>query len=115
MAWGGWAPYVSVGERRWQAHQAMNKLRKKGVDIQPIEIKGRKIAKTFWGAAWCDHLESFSDFSNRLPRGRRYVRNGSVCHLAIGKGQIEAKVSGSDIYTPITHSHRCSPSRHGDG
>jgi uncharacterized Zn finger protein len=76
----------------------MQALRKKGVDIQPIEIEGRKIAKTFWGEAWCDHLESFSDYENRLPRGRTYVRNGSVCHLAMTEGKIEAKVSGSEIY-----------------
>jgi uncharacterized Zn finger protein len=76
----------------------MASLQKKGANIQPIEIEGRKIAHTFWGEGWCDHLESFSDYSNRLPRGRTYVRNGSVCHLAIKKGQIEAKVAGSDIY-----------------
>jgi uncharacterized Zn finger protein len=76
----------------------MEALRKKGVDIQPIEIEGRKIAKTFWGEAWCAHLESFSDYENRLPRGRTYVRNGSVCHLAIARGKIEAKVAGSEIY-----------------
>ena len=99
MSWnGGWAPYVSVAERRRRAMKKMESLRKRGVDIQPIEIEGRKIAKTFWGQAWCDHLEDFSDFENRLPRGRRYVRNGSVCHLAIAKGNVEAKVSGSEIY-----------------
>jgi uncharacterized Zn finger protein len=99
MAWyQQWAPYVPVAERRRRAMRKMNALRKKGVDIQPIEIEGRKIAKTFWGEAWCDHLESFSDFENRLPRGRTYVRNGSVCHLAMAKGKIEAKVSGSQIY-----------------
>ena len=98
MAWYSWAPYVPVAERRRQARRRMETLRKKGVDIQPIAIEGRKIAKTFWGEAWCDHLESFSDFENRLPRGRTYVRNGSVCHLAITKGQVAAKVSGSEIY-----------------
>ena len=98
MAWYGWRPYVPVAERRRRAMKKMNALRKKGVDVQPIEIEGRKIAKTFWGEAWCDHLESFSDFANRLPRGRTYVRNGSVCHLAIAKGKIEAKVVGSEIY-----------------
>jgi uncharacterized Zn finger protein len=76
----------------------MNELRRSGVDIQPVEIAGRKIANTFWGAAWCEHLESFSDFANRLPRGRTYVRNGSVCHLEIQQGNVLAKVSGSDIY-----------------
>jgi len=99
MAWYSWAPYVPVAEKRRRAMKKMASLRKKGVDVQPIEIEGRKIAKTFWGQAWCDHLESFSDYENRLPRGRTYVRNGSVCHLAIARGQIEAKVSGSDLYS----------------
>ena len=98
MAWYQWAPYVSVAERRRRARKKMESLRKKGVDIQPVEIEGRKIAKTFWGEAWCEHLESFSDYENRLPRGRTYVRNGSVCHLAVAKGKIDAKVSGSEIY-----------------
>ena len=99
MAWEQWAPYVPVAERRRRAMRKMESLRKKGVDIQPVRIEGRKIAKTFWGEAWCNHLESFSDYENRLPRGRTYVRNGSVCHLAIAKGKIEAKVSGSEIYS----------------
>ena len=82
MVRNNWAPYVPVAERRRRAMQKMESLREKGVDVQPVQIDGRKIAKTFWGEAWCDHLESFSDFANRLPRGRTYVRNGSVCHLA---------------------------------
>jgi uncharacterized Zn finger protein len=93
-----WAPYVPVAERRQRAMKKMAALRKKGIDIQPVNIEGRKIAKTFWGEAWCDHLEGFSDFENRLPRGRAYVRNGSVCHLAVEKGKIQAKVSGSELY-----------------
>ena len=97
--YGGWAPYVPVAQRRRDALKKMDALRKKGVDIQPVTIEGRKIAGSFWGEAWCDHMESFSDFENRLPRGRTYVRNGSVCHLAIAKGNIEAKVSGSELYT----------------
>ena len=104
MAWHGhgygygWAPYVSVAQRRRQAAQKMNALRQKGVDVQPVVIDGRKIAKSFWGEAWCAHLESFSDFENRLPRGRTYVRNGSVVHLDIRPGEIEATVSGSELY-----------------
>jgi len=90
--------YVSVATRQAKAKRAMAKLRKKGYDILPIEIEGRKIAKTFWGSAWCKHLESFSDYANRLPRGRTYVRNGSVCHLKISPGTIEAIVSGSHLY-----------------
>ena len=93
-----WRRYVPVGERRARARRAMNKLRKKGKDIQPIEIEGRAIARSFWGKRWCEHLESFSDYANRLPRGRTYVRNGSVCHLAIRTGCIDAIVSGSELY-----------------
>jgi len=98
MGYGRWAPYVSVAQRRAKAAKEMKKLVKKGIDIQPIEIEGRKIARTFWGEAWCHHLEKFSDYANRLPRGRTYARNGSVCHLSISKGKIEAIVSGSRLY-----------------
>ena len=93
-----WAPYVPVAQQRARARREMDKLKKKGKHVQPVEIEGRTIARSFWGKAWCDHLESFSDFANRLPRGRRYVRNGSVCHLEIRPGHVEAIVSGSEIY-----------------
>ena len=93
-----WRPYVPVAARRAKARREMNKLRKKGKDIQPIEIEGRTIARSFWGKRWCEHLESFSDYANRLPRGRTYVRNGSVCHLSIRTGRIDAIVSGSELY-----------------
>jgi len=96
--YGGWAPYVPVAERRRRTSKKMTQLRKKGMDIRPIEIEGRKITRTFWGQAWCDHMESLGDFSNRLPRGRTYVRNGSVCHLAIKQGAVTAMVSGSSLY-----------------
>ena len=94
-----WKPYVSVAARKRRAARTLESLRKKGLDVQPVEIDGRKIAKTFWGTAWCDHLESFSDYDNRLPRGRTYVRNGSVCHLQIAAGNVEARVAGSELYT----------------
>ena len=88
----GWRPYVPVAVRRARDLKKMEKLKKKGHDIKPVQIQGRKIARTFWGNAWCDHLESFSDYANRLPRGRTYVRNGSVCHLDIERGEISAMV-----------------------
>jgi len=100
MSWGGyWKPYVPATQRQANAKKAMEKLSKKGVATQPVKIEGRLIATTFWGKKWCEHLEAYSDFANRLPRGRTYVRNGSVCHLDIKKGQIEAKVMGSELYT----------------
>jgi uncharacterized Zn finger protein len=94
----GWRPYVTVAERRRKAVREMEKLKKRGHPVSPVVIEGRTIAKTFWGKAWCDNLERYSDFANRLPRGRTYVRNGSVVDLQIGGGEVHAMVSGSEIY-----------------
>ena len=94
----GFAPYVPVAQRRANAAKETAKLAKSGKTITPIQLAGRKIVTTFWGNAWCDNLEAYSDFENRLPRGRTYVRNGSVVHLEIRKGEIEALVSGSSLY-----------------
>jgi len=95
-----YAPYVSVAQRRINAQNELKKIQKKGRVIEPLgELSHRlKIATSFWGNAWCKHLESFSDYENRLPRGRTYVRNGSVLHLAITPGRIEALVQGSSLY-----------------
>ncbi len=97
-AWNGWAPYVPVAKRRQNAAAAAAKMLKNGEKTSPIQIAGRLIAGTFWGKAWCSHMESFCDHDNRLPRGRTYVRNGSVCHLEINEGQVKAMVSGSSMY-----------------
>jgi uncharacterized Zn finger protein len=93
-----WPKYVPVAEKKQKAEKKIASLKKKGAQLHPIVITGRSIAKTFWGKAWCTHLESYSDYSNRLPRGRTYVRNGSVIDLQISKGLIKAQVIGSSLY-----------------
>ncbi len=98
MSWYSYRPYVSVAQRRAEAAKKMSKLAAKGRIISPVQLAGKKIACTFWGQAWCRHLESYSDYANRLPRGRSYVRNGSVVDLQIKPGQITAMVSGSSLY-----------------
>lgn len=98
MGFYGFRPYVSVAQRRRQAASEMAKLQKKGHAVSPVSVEGRIIVKTFWGKAWCENLERYSDFENRLPRGRTYVRNGSVIDLQIAAGEIKALVSGSEIY-----------------
>lgn len=107
----GFRPYVPVAQRRTQAVREIEKLRKKGGVVKPIAIEGRKIAKTFWGKAWCENLERYSDFANRLPRGRTYVRNGSVIDLQIAHGKVAALVSGSDIYEVKIDIAIAAPSR----
>jgi uncharacterized Zn finger protein len=91
-------PYVSAAQRKAQARREIDKRKKCGQTVSPILIEGRKIAHTFWGRSWCEHLESFSDYENRLPRGRSYVRNGSVVDLQIAGGKVTALVSGSRLY-----------------
>ncbi|MEI7668734.1 MAG: hypothetical protein WCJ33_01470 [Pseudomonadota bacterium] len=96
--WGSFAPYVSVAERKQQALKQIEKLKKKGEFILPVTITGKAIAESFWGKSWCKNLELYSDYENRLPRGRSYVRNGSVIDLKIHPGGITAKVLGSSLY-----------------
>ena len=92
------ARYVPVAEKRRQAERKLAKLKKQGRSVAPVRIEGRTIAKSFWGKSWCVNLERYSDYENRLPRGRSYVRNGSVVDLQIAKGEITAMVAGSELY-----------------
>jgi uncharacterized Zn finger protein len=94
-----WRPYVSAAERRRKGEREIAKSKKKGVPLAPVVIRARAIAETFWGKAWCDNIERYSDYSNRLPRARTYVRNRSVLDLQIAAGKVTALVMGSDLYT----------------
>jgi uncharacterized Zn finger protein len=88
----------TVAEQRARAQRAEKRLRAKGEKLDPVPRLSGAIARTFWGKSWCANLESYSDFSNRLPRGRTYVRSGAVLHLAISEGRVVAKVQGSSLY-----------------
>ena len=113
MGWGysDYVPRVSVAQRRAQARRELQRLVKQGEAISPITIQGRKIASTFWGKAWCENLEAYSDYANRLPRGRSYVRNGSVVHLAITPRKVQARVSGSELYQVTIEIDGLDPAR----
>jgi uncharacterized Zn finger protein len=97
--WGhyGYKPYKPVAEKKAEAQKKLAALKKKNPDVSPIVIEGRKIAVTWWGAAWNKNLESYAgtNFTNRIGRGRAYVINGMVLDLQIGPGVVNAKVSGS--------------------
>src|SRR5882757_11096164 len=111
MSYFEWHPYVPVVEKRRQAQRKLAKLSKQGQSFAPVTIEGRTIAKTFWGKSWCANLERYSDYATRIPRGRTYVRNGSVLDLQIAKGEIVAMVAGSSLYTikiaiaPVKEAH----------
>ena len=104
MDWndGYFRPYLSVAERKAAGAQALaTLLRKARRAAEPVVLaRGRRpVATTFWGKAWCENLERYADFANRLPRGRTYVRNGSVLDLVIDRGKVQAYVAGSELYT----------------
>src|SRR2546425_8982669 len=96
--YGGFPRYVSVAERRAKALKQARKLEKRGRKLEPVILTGQRIASSFWGKEWGKNLESYMDFSNRLPRGRTYLRSGAVVDLRIGAGQIDALVAGSSLY-----------------
>jgi uncharacterized Zn finger protein len=98
MGYYGWRPYVPVAEKRRQAERKLASLKKQRRSVTPVTIEGRTIAKSFWGTSWCINLERYSDYENRLARGRTYVRAGSVVDLQITKGEIAAMVAGSALY-----------------
>jgi uncharacterized Zn finger protein len=93
-----WKPYVPVAARRQKAANLAAKLTKKGQALSPVTASRGAIAKSFWGKSWCENLERYSDYANRLPRGRTYLRNGSVIDLKIGAGEATAQVMGSSLY-----------------
>ncbi|MEI7601498.1 MAG: SWIM zinc finger family protein [Aestuariivirga sp.] len=98
MSYFRWKATPTVAEKRRQAEKRLAKLSKTGGGLSPVVLEGRKIATSFWGKAWCENLERYSDYANRLPRGRSYVRHSCVIDLEIGKGEISAQVSGSSLY-----------------
>jgi uncharacterized Zn finger protein len=98
--WDSFPPYVSVGEKKARGSLALAKLLKKSKRAaEPVVApRTRQVAATFWGKAWCDNLERYADLANRLPRGRAYLRNGSVLDLVISAGRVTAFVAGSELY-----------------
>src|SRR5437016_3724061 len=98
MSFYGWKPNVSAAERRKNAEKAAAKAKKTGTNLSPVAASRGAITKTFWGKAWCENLERYSDYANRLPRGRTYVRNGSVIDLRLTDGEVQAQVMGSRLY-----------------
>ena len=95
---GGYPQYVTVADRKKQAEKLVQKLQKKGKIISPVIIEGRDIASSFWGKSWCQNLAKYSDYENRLPRGRSYAKNGSIIDLQVSSGVVEAQVNGSSLY-----------------
>ena len=103
MGNGYWKPYVPVAKRRAKAAVQIQKAINNGGSFEPIIVTTRSITHTFWGKAWCKNLEAYSDYQNRLPRARSYVRNGSVIDLQVLPGKVLAQVVGTRHYQVEIH------------
>jgi uncharacterized Zn finger protein len=108
-----WPTSLSIEERQRRAAGNVAKLTKTaGRPLSPLVVGGRReIATTFWGQAWCENLERYSDFENRLPRGRSYLRSGSVLDLRIDAGVVNALVSGTAVYRVTIDVAAVAPGR----
>ena len=95
MSYFQYPPYVSVAEKRARAENKIRQLKKKNPDLSPVIIEGRTLAHTWWGKSWNTNLERYADYSNRIERGRSYVRHLAVLDLSIGRGKVDALVQGS--------------------
>jgi uncharacterized Zn finger protein len=97
--YGRFPEYEPVAQRLARGQREVaRRVAARGRPAAPVIIEGREIARTVWGKGWCEHLEKYSDQASRLPRGRTYVRNGSVLDVDIVPGAIHALVIGSELY-----------------
>jgi len=104
----GFYSQPTASELKQKSEASRKSAEKKGKILEPVVIRGRTIAGSWWGKAWCDNLERYADFDSRLGRGKRYVRTGAVIDLKLEKGKIQAKVQGSRK-TPYKVEVRISP------
>jgi uncharacterized Zn finger protein len=109
--YGDYPGYVSAAERRRRIAAALRDLERRGVAPAPVIIEGREIATTFWGGAWCEHVEGLADLATRLPRGRSYVRSGAVVDLRIEPGAVHARVCGTELYEATVRIRRLPRAR----
>lgn len=86
--------YVSVEEKKIKAQKLITKLSKKQ-EIEPLEYMDPKKAKVWWAMKWEENVKEYADFSNRIARGRSYVKNGFVIDLKIEEGYVQALVTGT--------------------
>ena len=88
-------PYVPVAQRRAKAEKQLQQMQKKHPNLKPVRLTGNSLASTWWGKSWNSNLERYADYSNRIGRGRSYVRNRAVLDLQITPEKITALVQGS--------------------
>ena len=88
--------YVSKAQQQQYASKSSLKLEKTlGRKLEPIILTSSKLATSWWGIMWNKNLERYATFSNRIGRGKTYVRNGLVIDFQIKYGEVNAYVQGT--------------------
>lgn len=95
MSYWGYAPYVSVAQKKARAEKKLQQLKKRMPDIRPVVLQGNSLARSWWAKSWNKNLERYADYANRIGRGRSYLRHGAVLDLKIAPGKVRALVMGS--------------------
>lgn len=95
MGYWDYPRYVSIAEKKAEAEKKLQQLKKKMPGIAPVVLEGNALARTWWGKSWNKNMERYADYSNRIGRGKSYVRHGSVLDLRIEGGRVTALVQGS--------------------
>ena len=90
-------PRESAEELRMKARASMAAAAKKGEAYEPAipHARSRTLCSTWWGSSWCDNLERYPEYSNRLIKGKRYLSYGAVLDLKIRGGLVTARIQGS--------------------
>jgi len=95
-----WWDYQDAAEAKERIQREIARRKRKGERFESlVPAAGKKhVCTTFWGKAWCSHLETYQEYESRLPRGRSYLRQGSVYNVEIEPGKVTAVVAGSELY-----------------
>ena len=59
-----------------------------------VKVYTQAITYTWWGKSWSTNINNFSDFPQRLTRGRNYLREGKVHDIEIEGNCVSAVVDG---------------------
>ncbi|MBI4214523.1 SWIM zinc finger family protein [archaeon] len=103
---------LTKGELQKRATAWAKKLAKQHITLAPVPaIDGTKLVTSFWGKAWCKHMESLQDADFRLARGRSYVRNGAIIDLHFNDGKVRAQVVGNELYHVVINFKAMSKKR----
>lgn len=95
----GYPEHLTADARRRGAAEAVAALRRAGRAISPVVVRGRVLATSPQGRAWCASIDELAEVQGtRLASGRSYVRSGSVVDLQVEPGVIRALVQGTELY-----------------